>query len=147
MDCKETREIFVDCQDDVLSKADRSAMEEHLRQCESCAREWATYQKTMNELSGLLYVTPEEGFTSRVKKTIGRRSRGRFFGSDQSYSLKFAVVSFILILFFLLAYFYYASSIVVKEVTSSEPKNSDPSGKIQTESVPVPSESGNKNTP
>jgi anti-sigma factor RsiW len=147
MNCIRTKELFVDYQDGVLSKKDNSELEEHLGKCDSCAAEWAIYQKTMNEISGLHYVAPEEGFTSRVKKTIGRRSRGRFFGSDQSYSLKFAVISFILILFFLLAYFYLSANTVVKEITSSENQNSDPGKKIQTENMVLPSATGNKNTP
>jgi hypothetical protein len=101
----------------------------------------------MNELSGLHYVVPEEGFTSRVKKTIDRRSRGRFFGSEPSHSLKFAIVSFILILFFLLAYYYFSIGIEVKEIRPDGDRSSQTEQEIQSGNGRLPSEYGRRNSP
>jgi anti-sigma factor RsiW len=147
MDCTKAKKIFVDYHDGVLSKRERFAMEEHLSKCDSCAAEWATYQKTMNEVSGLHYFIPEAGFTSRVKKTIGRRSRGRFFGADSSYSLRFAIISFVLILFFLLAYYYFSTGIVVKQIDPSGDRNTQTEEALQAEDRGFPSEKGSQNNP
>ncbi|MCP4198878.1 MAG: hypothetical protein GY762_17165 [Proteobacteria bacterium] len=145
MDCTKARELFVDFHDGVLSKRGCSELEEHLGTCDPCAGEWATYHKTMNELSGLHYVVPEQGFTSRVKKTIDRRSRGRFFGSEPSHSLRFAIISFILILFFLLAYYYFSTGIEVKEIRPDGDRSSQTDKEIQSGNGRLPSEHGRKN--
>jgi anti-sigma factor RsiW len=106
MDCQQAKELFVDYTDGALAPQSRSDFEAHVAQCPSCRQELDAYSKTLEEMSGLIQLAPNDGFTSRVKKTIGRRSKGRFFGDESSYSLKFAIISFILILVVLLAYTY-----------------------------------------
>ena len=144
MDCTKAKELFADYQDGVLSKKGCSPLEEHLKTCDSCAGEWATYHKTMNEISGLHRVGPADGFTSRVKKTIDRRSRGRFFGSEPSHSLKFAIGSFVLILFFLLAYYYYSQGIEVKEIRPNDDQSAQNEKGNQSKNGKLPSERGRK---
>ena len=144
MDCTKAKELFVDYSDGVLANGERGALEKHLDGCASCKRDLTTYRQAMNEVSGLHYVSPESGFTSRVKKTIDRRSRGRFFGTEPSYSLKFAVISFVLILLFLLAYYYVFSGVVVKEIDLRETPDSQTVQSPGMESGDLSGETGNK---
>jgi anti-sigma factor RsiW len=104
MKCEDAQALFVDYQDGDIRDADRAALEAHLASCDACAREWDEYARCVEEVSGMLRVPPPEGFTSRVKQTIGKRSRGRFFGGQPTFPIGFAVVSFVLILFFMLLY-------------------------------------------
>ena len=53
-------------------------------------------------------------FTLRVKQTIDKRSKGRFFGEERPLGMSFAIVSFVLIILFLMAYFYLFSE---REIT------------------------------
>lgn len=144
MDCTKAKELFVDYYDGVLEQGECDDLEAHLDGCTSCASDWTTYKKAMSEISGLHHVTPVIGFTSRVKKTIDRRSRGRFFGNEPSYSIKFAVVSFVLILFFLFAYFYIFTGVVVKEIEVRETPDSSPVQKPATGNHERFGDDGNK---
>ena len=132
MDCREAKGLFVDFQDGALSKEDHTRMEAHLAGCEACAGEWAAYQKTAREISGLIHVEPKAGFPHRVKRTIGYRSRGRFFGVEAPYSLKFAFVSFVLILIILVVYYTLFAAVVVTDIDSGaagdRPDRTDPAG-------------------
>ncbi len=106
MDCERARTLFLDYHDDDIGDGDRRDLEKHLDDCKACKVEWDDYLKTVGEVSGLLALTPSGDFTSRVKDTIGRRSRGRFFGEERPFSLWFAIISFLLILLVLLGYLF-----------------------------------------
>ncbi len=110
MKCDTAIDLFLAYQDGDLKGDELRALEEHLASCDSCAAEWAAYQATLGEVSGLFRVEPSDGFTQRVKQTIGKRSRGRFFGEQRNLSISFAIVSFLLILLVLLAYLYISSN-------------------------------------
>lgn len=106
MDCKRAKTLFVSYHDGDLPKEDLLALQKHLDECKQCFSEWEDYLKTMQEVSQMHKLEPSQDFVSRVKKTIGHRSRGRFFGQQESFSLRFAIISFVLIIFFLLAYLF-----------------------------------------
>ena len=106
MDCKEAKTRFLDLHEGELGDEDLLAVETHLKDCAKCRSEWEDYGKTMEELSGMHRLAPAQDFVSRVKHTIGHRSRGRFFGQSETFNLGFAIVSFVLILLFLLAYLF-----------------------------------------
>ncbi len=127
MDCKQAQKLFVDYRDGTIQAQSRGDFESHLAGCPACRLELEAYNKTLEEVSGLIQLAPTDDFHSRVKKTIDRRSRGRFFGDESSYSLKFAIISFILILIVLFAYYFVAAGRDVKRIES----NSDASGKVR----------------
>lgn len=120
MKCEDVRGLFLAYHDGDLAHDERQALEAHLNECEACVAEWTAYSRTLDEVSGMFQLSAPKDFTERVKHTIGRRSKGRFFGDDRNFSISFAVVSFILILFFLLAYlFLYAD----RSITLVSPGN------------------------
>jgi predicted anti-sigma-YlaC factor YlaD len=106
MDCEHAKELFIAYHDGDLSNRERLDLEKHLGECEACRNEWEAYLKTMKGISGLHRLKPSEDFVSRVKQTIGRRSRGRFFGESNQNGMRFAIISFVLILLVLLAYLF-----------------------------------------
>ncbi len=131
MDCKQVKKRFINYHDGDLERGDRAALEKHLATCKTCQAEWDDYKKTMSEVSGLLHLGPSQDFVFRVKKTIDRRSNGRFFGEQSHHSLRFAIVSFILILFFLIAYVFISSNTEIQIVESD--KDSGTSSRDTTE--------------
>ena len=104
MEHEKARELFTDYLDGELAGEEKAALEEHLAQCEECRSEWETFSRTVEEVSGLLSVAAPEDFAREVEQKIRRRSKGKFFSEERSYSLHFAVVSFILIILFIIAY-------------------------------------------
>lgn len=111
MDHDRARELFTEYHDGELTADEVEALESHLAGCEACSMEWDTYRRTIEEISGLHMFAAPEGLTEAVEQKIKRRSKGRFFGEQRSFSTQFAIVSFILILLFMLAY------LVMTEVT------------------------------
>ena len=130
MECEQIKTLFLDYHDGVIDDADRAAVEAHLKDCDSCQAEWRAYRTTMNEISGLNLLQPDDGFEQRVKKTMSRRSKGRFFGANQSHSLKFAIVSFVLIVLIVCAYYYFTASTEIKllDTPSDGPTAQDTQG-------------------
>jgi anti-sigma factor RsiW len=118
MNCDRARELFLEYHDGDLSDTDRQALEAHLETCEICRADWEAYQRTLGEVSGMFNVAPPADFAQRVKQTIGKRSRGRFFGHDRNLSINFAIVSFLLILLVILAYLFISSK---QEIVLVEP--------------------------
>ena len=127
MDCEHAKELFIAYHDGDLSDSEKSTLEKHLRECDACRQEWEVYSKTMKEVSGMHRLTPSDDFVSRVKQTIGRRSRGRFFGESTHFGMGFAIVSFILILLVMLAYLFISSGKEVKLL----PDNNDNTDQVE----------------
>lgn len=123
MDHERARSLFIEYHDDALAEEQRRDLEEHLRCCPDCRREWETYKQLVTGVSSLVRVKPSEDFVRKIEHKIGRRSGGRFFGVKNEFSLTFAVVSFVLIVFFLLAYLFIASGGAVRVIESIEEKD------------------------
>lgn len=104
MDREAARELFSRYHDGDLSDGERRALEALLEEDPEARAEWETFRRTVEEISGLNRLQPPPSFAADVERKIRKRSRGRFFGEQRSFSLQFAVVSFILILLFMLAY-------------------------------------------
>jgi anti-sigma factor RsiW len=121
MDCKHVREAFIDYQDEELTAQDRQEFETHINDCDACRAELEEYQKAVNEISSLNLIEPFDGFPSRVKETIEKRSKGRFFGPQNGYSLRFAIISFVLILFLILAYYCISAGFEVTLISETPP--------------------------
>jgi len=122
MEHEKARELFTDYLDGELSGEEKAALEEHLAECEECRAEWESFSRTVGEVSGLLSVAAPDDFAREVEQKIRRRSRGKFFSEERSYSLQFAVVSFILIILFIMAYLLMSS---VTEITVLEQEARD----------------------
>ena len=118
MNCEDAKGLFLAYRDGDLSETESAAVASHIKECSSCAADWDAYNLTLNEVSGMFSMEAPEDFALKVKQTIGKRSRGRFFAEDRSIGISFAMVSFLLILVFLLAYLYLGSS---KKITLLSP--------------------------
>jgi anti-sigma factor RsiW len=104
MDHNRAKDLFTQYHEGDLGDEDLADLERHLEGCDECRGEWETYRKTIDGVSGLFELSAPVDFTKSVEQKIRKRSRGRFFGDQRSFSMQFAVVSFILILLFILAY-------------------------------------------
>jgi anti-sigma factor RsiW len=72
-------ELFSAYWDQDLTPADLTALEEHLKSCVVCRREYQTFQKTVGLVGGLDKAMAPPGFAEEVRARIRKRSRGRFF--------------------------------------------------------------------
>lgn len=119
MNCEHFKTLFLAYHDGDLSPEEKHALEAHFQECESCASDWDAYLLTLSEVSGMFPVIAPPDFTLRVKQTIGKRSKGRFFAEERSLSMSFAIISFVLIIFFLMAYYYMYSSKQIVVISES----------------------------
>ena len=72
-------ELFSAYWDHELPPTDVSALEEHLRSCVVCRREYQTFEKTVGAVGQLHKMTAPPDFAEAVRTRIRKRSRGRFF--------------------------------------------------------------------
>ncbi len=72
-------ELFSAYWDEDLAPADQNALEEHLRTCVVCRREYQTFEKTVGAVGQLHRMTAPPDFAEEVRRRIHKRSRGRFF--------------------------------------------------------------------
>lgn len=72
-------ELFSDYLDQDLGPAELGALEEHLKSCVVCRREYQAFQKTVGALSGLDKMVAPPEFAEEVRARIRKRSRNRFF--------------------------------------------------------------------
>jgi len=66
MTCDETRALFSDVADARLAPGERAGWDAHLAMCPDCAREWASFQRTLGLLQGLPRHRAPTGFVDRV---------------------------------------------------------------------------------
>lgn len=72
-------ELFSAYWDEDLAPSDLSALEEHLKSCVVCRREYQTFQKTVGAVGMLNPMMAPPDFAEGVRARIRKRSRGRFF--------------------------------------------------------------------
>ena len=120
MDCEKAKTLFIDYHDGDMGKGEAKALKAHLESCDECRQEWQDYQKMMEEVSGLHSLAPSEDFVSKVKQTIDKRSKGRFFGTTSASGINFAIISFILILLFLAAYLFISAGSEVEVINTPD---------------------------
>jgi len=72
-------ELFSAYWDEDLPPADVSALEEHLRSCVVCRREYQTFERTVGAVGQLHPMMAPPDFAEGVRARIRKRSRGRFF--------------------------------------------------------------------
>ena len=135
MDCEKAKTLFIDYHDGDLKKDEAKALKAHLSSCDECMQEWQDYQKMMEEVSGLHSLAPSEDFVSKVKQTIDKRSKGRFFGTTSAPGLNFAIISFILILLFLAAYLFISSGSEVEVINTPKSDRIDEDIPLEEEEI------------
>lgn len=72
-------ELFSAYWDKDLAQADASALEEHLRSCVVCRREYQSFERTVGAVGQLHKMVAPPEFADQVRARIRKRSRGRFF--------------------------------------------------------------------
>lgn len=130
MNCEDARDQFLAYHDGDLSREEKAQLEAHFDGCGFCRADWDAYLRTLGEISGMFRVAPMDGFTQKVKRTIGKRSRGRFFPDDRKLGVSFAIVSFLLILLVMLAYLWMVSAKEVELIAPAGADTSEPSADI-----------------
>ena len=79
VDHSQATELFSAYWDRELGDAEKGALEEHLRSCLVCRREFQTFEKTVNAVATLDKQVAPPDFAEGVRGKIRKRSRGRFF--------------------------------------------------------------------
>jgi anti-sigma factor RsiW len=79
LDHARATELFSAYWDEDLPAADASALEEHLKSCVVCRREYQTFERTVGAVGQLHPMMAPPDFAESVRARIRKRSRGRFF--------------------------------------------------------------------
>ena len=84
VDHAQATELFSTYWDQDLSPEDNARLEEHLRSCVVCRREFQEFQRTVAAVTSLGKETAPRDFVQGVVKRLRRRSRGRFFSGRRA---------------------------------------------------------------
>jgi hypothetical protein len=79
MDHTQATELFSAYWDEDLGPSELAALEEHLRSCLVCRREYQDFEKACNAVGSLHKMVAPSGFAGAVRDKIAKRSKGRFF--------------------------------------------------------------------
>ncbi len=79
LDHARATELFSAYWDEDLPPGDLSALEEHLKSCVVCRREYQTFERTVGAVGQLHSMMAPPDFAESVRSRIRKRSRGRFF--------------------------------------------------------------------
>jgi len=116
MDCKQAESLFIGYHDGELSSEQKRELEQHLTQCDACRVSWDEYRRMIGEVSGLHQLTLSDEFVNKVTQKIRRRSKGRFFKEPGPFSVRFAIISFLLIILLILAYLFIIATKEIKHI-------------------------------
>jgi anti-sigma factor RsiW len=72
-------ELFSAYWDRELAATDQSELEEHLRSCVVCRREYQTFERALGAVGQLHKMMAPPDFADGVRSRIRKRSHGRFF--------------------------------------------------------------------
>src|SRR5215470_3555786 len=79
MDHIQATELFSAYWEEELPPEQLDALEEHLKSCLVCRREYQSFEKAVSALGSLHRMVAPAGFNEAVRKKIQKRSKGRFF--------------------------------------------------------------------
>ncbi len=79
LDHSRATELFSAYWDEDLAQDELTALEEHLKSCVVCRREYQTFEKTVGAVGQLHKMMAPPDFADGVRTRIRKRSRGRFF--------------------------------------------------------------------
>lgn len=72
-------ELFSAYWDEDLAPDQAGALEDHLKSCVVCRREYETFEQALSAVGSLHRMVAPPDFAEGVRKRIRKRSRGRFF--------------------------------------------------------------------
>ena len=79
VDHAQATELFSAYWERELGETEKGALEEHLRTCVVCRREFQSFEQTVNSVGSLHKMVAPPDFAEAVRTKIRKRSRGRFF--------------------------------------------------------------------
>jgi anti-sigma factor RsiW len=79
VDHAQATELFSAYWDEELAADQAGALEDHLRSCLVCRREYESFEQTVGSLGALHKMVAPPEFSDEVRSRIRKRSRGRFF--------------------------------------------------------------------
>jgi anti-sigma factor RsiW len=79
VDHAQATELFSAYWDEELGPDQLSALEEHLRSCVVCRREYHQFEQAVNALGSMHRMVAPNDFAAGVRSKINKRSKGRFF--------------------------------------------------------------------
>jgi anti-sigma factor RsiW len=79
VDHTQAAELFSAYWDEELAAEQAGALEEHLRACVVCRREYQSFERAVGAVGQLHRMVAPSGFVGGVRKKIRKRSRGRLF--------------------------------------------------------------------
>src|SRR5688572_28261757 len=83
VDHAQATELFSAYFEHELGDEQRGALEEHLRGCASCKREFDEFERTVQALASMHKMVAPTEFVDGVRTRIHKKSRGRFFSSKR----------------------------------------------------------------
>jgi len=72
-------ELFSAYWDEDLAQDELGALEEHLRSCVVCRREYQQFEKAVSAIGSMHRMVAPSDFAAGVRSKINKRSKGRFF--------------------------------------------------------------------
>jgi len=79
VDHAQATELFSSYWDEELGADETARLEEHLRSCVVCRREYQAFEQALSAAGALPREVAPPGFVAGVVKRVHKRSRGRFF--------------------------------------------------------------------
>jgi hypothetical protein len=79
VDHEQATGLFSAYWDRELGDAEKGALEEHLRSCVVCRREFQSFEKTVTAVGTMHKMVAPPDFAEGVRTKIRKKSRGRFF--------------------------------------------------------------------
>jgi hypothetical protein len=79
MDHSQATELFSAYWDEDLAADQAGALEEHLRSCVVCRKEYQSFEQAVGAIGGLHKMVAPSDFAEGVRNRIRKRSKGRFF--------------------------------------------------------------------
>jgi anti-sigma factor RsiW len=79
VDHTQATELFSAYWDEELGADEAGALEEHLRSCVVCRREFQTFEQALGAVGSLHRMVAPSDFAEGVRAKIRKRSQGRFF--------------------------------------------------------------------
>ena len=119
MNCKDIENSLPLYLDNLLSPADKRAVEEHLKSCPSCAKALAQLQKTGRLVDGLAEVEPPPWFKQKIMARVREDAKKKSFTQKWFYPLRIKVPVQVFATIFIVViavYIYRAGDEQMKEV-------------------------------
>jgi anti-sigma factor RsiW len=79
VDHAQATELFSSYWDEELGPDDKARLEEHLRSCVVCRREYEQFEKAVGAVEALPRLIAPTGFVPGVVRRVHQKSRGRYF--------------------------------------------------------------------